>query len=918
MTVRALPLRQQPCLIREDDPLLHTRLFVPPARPDLVERPDLLARVGQGVQRRLLLITAPAGSGKTTLLSAWRATEAGRDWPLAWVSLTAGENEPLRFWRYVIAALDLVAPGIGAEALTLLRPPEQATPERVLTELINALSGRADVFVLVLDDYHVIRNPAIHEALGFLIAHMPAQMHVVIAGQEEPPLPLARLRGRGQLAELHAADLRFSAAEARAFLNGAMGLHLADSDVLLLEERTEGWIAGLQLVALALQMHGGVGDLSASFMDGHRFIVEYLAAEVLQRQPVAVQDFLLKTAILDRFTAALCDAVTGAANGTAMLERLEQANLFLVPLDAAGHWYRYHHLFGDFLRTYPRRTGGAEAGDLHGRAARWYEGAGMVDEAISHYASAGDMARAAELIERHARGLFMRSEVARVHTWLAALPADLVRARPRLGIARAWALAHDYRVEEAEQCLRDVARALAAPASSPALAEADRIGMEGEMAAIHARLAGYHGEIDTVIAIARQALRLLPAHYSFSRSEISLSLAFAYRDQEDLEAAEEALGETIAMCQATGNTRGVMYAVRTLGSLYELRGQLRRAAALYNQHLPPDDPAAGAPSPARGFGHAALSAVLLEWNDLDGAFDQALRAVALSKQGGDGKILLLGYTSLALAQQAHGETEAALETAARLTRLSPNLYHMAVQTEIWLAQGNVEAAAAWARASGLDPAEAPRFAVEHESLILARALYAEGRVEAAITLLERLLAGAVAGGREGKALHIRVWLALAQQALGDTDEALATLAPGLALAEREGYIRSFAAGGPAMVALLRHALHAAPAGGRARDYTPGGVERLLAVLAAPAPLPQPDDGPAAPGKGRSAGLVEPLSEREIAVLRLLGAGLSNEQIAQELVITIGTVKTHLRNAYGKLDVHSRTQALAKARALQLV
>lgn len=952
----ALPSDQSPDPVRPADfplaNLLATKLFVPPARANLVARPRLFERIQAGLRDKLTLIAAPAGFGKTTLLSAWHATVAGGAWPFAWVALDSADNDPLRFWRYVIAALDTLAPGVGTPALRLLQSPQPLLMERILTGVLNAFSTATagapghDV-ALALDDYHVITTPAIHEVLAWLLDHLPPNLHLVILTRADPALPLARLRARAAMTELNANDLRFTPAEAATFLNQVMGLSLTAADVAALEARTEGWIAGLQLAALAMRDHRDRSSFIRTFSGSNRYIVDYLAAEVFASQPAHIQTFLLHTAILDRMCGSLCDAVLGLvadnpgashlAASQLLLEDLERANLFVVPLDDERQWYRYHHLFAEVLRQ--RLTNGTPAdaiARLHRRASVWYARQGLVAEAVQHGLTAADGAWVADLIEQHGLRIIVGGQIHTVLRWLSTLPDALIRARPMLCTIHALALLFTNELGAAEARLQDAERGIVADIP------ADQIQLiQGRAAAIRANMARYTGDLTGCVAYGHAVLRLLPETETIARTIANLHVARAFRVSGDVrDAAERRARLVIAPFAAADNLLGTLAAITNLARLQVVQGRLHAAAVTYREMTQIAD---GTDQPLLRKGdhllegpayYAGMGDLLREWNDFDAA-EQHL-AQGMEHLGGrlvvDAEDVALGYLALARLQHARGEYATAQRTLATyidLARQRGFVAHLitrgtAVQAQLALAQGDVAAAVAWADASDLNVADEFSFPREAEYLVLARVWIAQAGNgsdhalrQQAFDLLARLLADATAKGRMGSVLDILIVRALGQWTQGMTSDALATLAQALALAAPEGYIRRFVDEGTPMRLLILDF------GFWISQQPPTEQNRKLSVYA--------DELLAAFGKEQvNAGealiaeqskiqnLVEPLSQRELEVLRLIADGKSNAEIAQTLVIALSTVKTHTNSIFGKLQVTSRTQALARARALQLI
>ena len=898
-------------------PLLVTKLYIPPLRSELVPRPRLVARLNQAIEppgpgggrfaRRLTLVSAPAGFGKTTLLSEWLHSRREATPPLqaAWLSLDAGDNDPARLLAYVVAALQGLKPGLGGAALSAYRSPQPPPTEAVLAALINELAELAAPAVLVLDDYHLIEAQAIHDLLAFLMEHLPPQAHLVIATRADPPLPLARLRARGQLAEVRAADLRFAPDEAAALFNQAMGLPLTAKEVAALEARTEGWIAGLQMAALSLErrrQEQGAPDLSGfvqAFAGDDRYVVDYLVEEVLEGQPEAVQTFLLKTSILARLSGPLCDAVTGQADGWARLQALERANLFVAALDQKQVWYRYHQLFADLLRQRLERTRPEEIPALHRRASEWYEQNGWEAEAIDHALAAEDFERAAQLIAGSLWEVMARGERATVLGWLDALPGEMVRARPRLCLTAAWASlaameldAVEPRLQEAEQALR---------ASPPA---GEGPALLGEIATIRTTLAGLRGDVPRSIELAHQALAHLPEEELFLRGAVTNTLGAGHEANGETEAAGRAFAQAAELCRRAGNPVVALIALCNLGRTQQLQGRLHQAQETYRQAIR-FAAEQGEPSPpVTGLAHVGLGTLELEWNDLAAAARYLQQGLELGRRLGIAEIQVVGHAFLAQVYQAQGETAAALEANGEAEALARR-YQVSAGTlaqiaarraRLWIVRGDLAAAARWAQQSGLGVDVEPAYPHEFEQITLAWLLLAQGEAGKAAGLLTRLLAAAEAQSRAGSAIEILVLLALARQGQREGDQAIAAMTRALALAEPEGYVRTFVDKGRAVADLLRRV--AGPTAG------PSYVRKLLAALDAPVPVAQPP--------------VDALSEREMDVLRQVAAGLSNREIAARLFITEGTAKWHVNKILSKLQVRRRTEAVARARELGLL
>jgi LuxR family maltose regulon positive regulatory protein len=871
---------------------LQTKLYVPPIRPALVSRPRLVQRLDAGLDRgcRLTLVSAPAGYGKTTLLSAWTAHREPPT-PVAWLSLDGEDNEPRRFWAYVVAAIRTVRPSIEESLQAALASTDPPPVEAVLTRLLNQVAQTPEPLALILDDYHVISAPAVHQALGFLLENMPSQMHLILATRADPPLPLARLRGRGHLSELHAADLRFAADEAAAFLNEVMGLALSAAQVATLERRTEGWIVGLQMAALSMQGRHDVAAFIEAFGGSHRFVLDYLVEEVLNQQPAAVRDFLLQTAILSRMTAPLCDAVTGRSDSQRLLASLEAANLFLVPLDDERRWYRYHHLFGDLLRQRLTQTRREEVPALHRLASLWYEQGELFGEAIQHALAAEDFARVARLIQQAGWTTLTRGEMRTVLDWLDALPAQVLEGRPELAVLNAWAMAKSGRMDQAEACLQEIPPDQAS----------------GQVAAVRAYIAGARGDLSLAVALARRALAALPEEDLVTRAIVTQNLGVAYHWSGDSVAASQTLTQALALSRAANQRFQALTAMAILGRAYEMQGALDQALAVYDDALALASEVGDHPVPFAGMAYVGLAGVLYERNDLESALRCAREGLRLSELGGFVAYQVFGHARLAQVYAARGQRDRSLEHLQKAKQLGQRHDYALVMTvvtelrvRLWLAQGDLARAARWAEAHQARPDAKLDPAREIEQIAVARVWVAQGKASEALALLSWLREAAQAGNRTGTVIHILVAQALAHQAQADGDAALDRLGQALSLAEAQGYVRTFVDEGAPMARLLRRAL--------SENLAPGTVATLLAAL----------DQEPAPTAPAAQGLIEPLTERELEVLRLIVAGLSNPQIAEELFIATSTVKSHVNHIYGKLGVERRTQAVAKAQELDLL
>ncbi len=879
-------------------PILATKLYIPPSRQRVVLRPRLVERLNEGLAagHRLTLVSAPAGFGKTTLVSDW---VAGCGRPVAWLSLDEGDSDPSRFLTYLIAALQTVATGIGEGVLTLLQSPQPPPPESTLTALLNDVAAIPSDVVLVLDDYHVVDAKPVDDALAFLVEHQPPQLHLVVATREDPALPLARLRARGQLTELRAADLRFTPSEAADFLNLVMGLNLTADDIAALETRTEGWIAGLQLAAISLQGREDVAGFIASFAGSHHFVLDYLVEEVLQRQPDPVQTFLLRTSILDRLCGPLCDAVLldASASGQETLEYLDRANLFIVPLDNERRWYRYHHLFAELLRQRLHQSLASSGGDegrsvaeYHIRASQWYEDNALEIEAFHHAAAANDIERAERLIAGGRIPQHSRAAVTAVFDWLDSLPRTVLDARPWLWVRSATVALNAGRTTGVEEKLQ---------AAEEALQHADlddkTRDLIGQIAAVRATLALANYQPEAMINQAHRALEYLHPDNLPSRGRALRTLGFAYQLQGDRAAARQAYTEARAIRQTPGNINLTVSATTGLGNVQESENQLYQAAETYRCSLQLLGDQAPSNADQEFIG---LARIFYEWNDLDAAEQYGQQSLQLARQyvGAIDRFILceVFLARLKLARRDVAGAAAMLAETEQSVRQNGFVRRMpevaAAQVLTLLQQGDVAAAAHVAQAHDLP-------------LSQARVHLAQGDPTAALAVLEpyrRQMAEKAWADEELKAL---VLLAVALDARGERAEAVEVLDEALALAEPGGFIRIFVDEGAPMARLLRESL--------SRGVRPEYVRRLLAAF------PFDDADRAASPAARVAGsrLAEPLSGRELEVLALIAKGLTNQEIAARLYLSLHTVKAHARTIYAKLGVSSRTQAVARGRAL---
>jgi LuxR family transcriptional regulator, maltose regulon positive regulatory protein len=907
-------------------PLLEMKLYVPRWQGGLVPRPRLSERLDRGTASKLVLVSAPAGFGKTTLLAQWLAAgpAASSDArSAAWLSLDREDNDPTTFWTYVIAALRTVTPGVGASALALLQTPQAPPIQTVLTTLLNDLGATPSDVVLVLDDYHVIDVREVHEGMAFLLDHLPARLHVVIASRADPPLPLARLRARGELVETRAADLRFTPDEAVAYLNGMMSLQLTSKDVAALEGRTEGWIAALQLAALSMQGRDDVAGFIAGFAGDDRYVVDYLVEEVLQRQSERAQSFLLQTSILGRLSGPLCDAVTGQGGGKTMLEALDRGNLFLVPLDDRRQWYRYHRLFADVLQARLLDEQPDHVQALHRRAGDWWEQNGERSEAIRHAISGEDFERAADLVERVIPAMRQSRQDAKLRLWLEALPDELIRIRPVLSIGYAGTLMVRGEVKGVEERLRDAERWLATTTTtrqgehgpSTEMVVVDHEAFDDIPAAIALYRAGQAlilGDVDGTMRHARRALTLVRDEDHVGRGGPAVLLGLAYWTSGDLEAAQRWYAQGMASLEKAGYHSDLMGCSIALADIRMAQGRLREAMSTYERGLHRATEQATPPLRGAADMHVGMSQLLCERNELDAALQHLLTSEALGEHLGLPQNPYRRRVAMARIREARGDLDGALDLLHEAERVytgdfSPNVRPVpALKARLWAKQGNLDAALGWAHEQGLWGDDDISYLREFEHITLARTLVAldtneagERSIDQASGLLQRLLQAAEAGNRTGSVIEILVQQALARQMRGDAPAALVPLERALALAEPEDYVRTFVDEGPPMAVLLAEAA--------GRGNAPQYARRLLAAFdgredAVPAQQP----------------LIEPLSERELEVLRLLRTDLDGPEIARELVVSLHTVRSHTKKVYAKLGVNNRRAAVRRAEELDLL
>jgi LuxR family maltose regulon positive regulatory protein len=900
-------------------PILLTKLFIPATRPELVSRSHLIEQLNHGFHNKLTLISAPAGFGKTTLVIDWlhsQGDDTSSPFMVAWLSLDEGDSDVERFLTYLVTALNRI-PGletdIGVSALRMVNSPQPPPPETIMATVINEIALLTEKIILILDDYHLIDAEQVHESLGFLIENLPPQLHLVITTREDPPIQTSRLRARGQLTEIRAVDLRFTSGETAEFLNQVMGLNLSVADTEALGTRTEGWIAGLQLAAISMQGLEDTTGFIQTFTGSNRMILDYLIEEVLTQQSEDLQTFLLHTSILNRLTGSLCNALTGQEDGQATLEGLERTNLFIIPLDTERRWYRYHHLFSELLYQRLKTTSPKLFRELHSKAVTWYETNGELSDAIHHAFIGEDIETAARLIEKGAIIALEHSDLKFILHWVDRLPDETLKKTPWLFAYHVLALLITGQVAIARSKLENTDWLLDFMSDI----DAKKQEMVGSVAGLKAILSIWDYDYKKGVDFANQALEYLPAN-NLIRGYCALVLGSSYWGIGDLIRAKYAFQESYLAAQASGNTMLAVSGGCNFAYAIELEGQLHQALESF-QDLFQFAKQDGQVAPAEGYIHVDIARLFYEWNHLELASQHLIDGIKLCQRLADGRAETIGHGLLTRVQIARGDITRAFKSVqnARDANPSPETFFELrggefPETWLWLKENNIKKLTGWLDDNRINIDEGSFF--KRFTLIThARVFIALGReypdstyLDDASNLLDKLLGMAESNGWGRRMIEILVLQALALEQKRDIAQAMQPLGRALTLAEPEGYIRTFVDVGPPMSRLLYEAL--------SREIAPDYVQRILAAF----PEFEAEKDAVQQSSPRTSEFIEPLSDRELEVLQLVADGLSRPEIANKLVLSLNTIKTHTRNIYSKLGVNNQMQAVGKARALGIL
>jgi LuxR family transcriptional regulator, maltose regulon positive regulatory protein len=894
-------------------PLLATKLYVPQPRTKLVRRTQLIERLNNGLNHKLTLISASAGFGKTTLLTEWVSQ---CKIPVAWISLDKSDNDFAHFIQYFVASLKPIKASIGKSALSVLQSPQKPGIESITITLIKEISDIPNDLVIIFDDYHAIDNQEIHKIVELLLDYLPMHIHFVMATRVDPPLPLARLSVNNQLTQLRTVDLCFTPDEITLFFNTVMNLGLSNSDISILDSRTEGWVAGLQLAALSLQGYGDVSSFIKTFAGDDRHVVDYLVEEVLSRQPKQIQNFLLQTSILSRLSAPICDFITDEKDSQKILNILEKTNLFIVPLDNKRQWYRYHHLFADLLQQRLIQNQSEMLADLHIRASKWYEKNSMNTEAIDHALIAKDFERAVFLIENQFGDIYEGGDQVKLQYWLAEIPEAIVFSKPHLCTLNAWNLFACGQLDAANQSLEAAENILESSKSlepnallvKDEISETNRVKLLGRVATIRSILASYSGNIPHIIKYARQALEHLPLQELSWRSIAWITIGDAYTREGEMMLAREARSNALEASKTSGDAYLIIIVNLTLAETLRQQGELQKVIDICEHQLKIAEESGFSELEVIGWLLGMWGEVLAELNNLDSAIDIAKKGVKLTALGRD--VLYISFSNLCLVR--------VLFSSGNLTGAEDVIYSLedtarkfdvphwtliqisAWKARIWLAQGKLKSVSQWVEERQFDTEGEITYQHEMAYIMFARILIAQKRLDEAIRLTQRLHIAAETGERKTNLIEILLIQTLAFHKAGDTNQAMLSLKIALRIAEPKGFIRTFVDEGPPMAELLEKILEAKT------DIPRVYIKKLLSVFNITKLIKTNE------------GLLEQLSERELDVLRFMAAGQSNKKIAKALFISMSTVKTHLRNIYSKLNVNNRTQATVKAKELELL
>lgn len=882
-----------------DVPLLSTKFHIPKTDAGTVSRPRLIDKLSRGIGHRLTVVSAPAGFGKTTLLSEWVGNSGH---PTIWLSLDANENDPTQFWLYFIGALQRLESHLGAAAVDMLQTVPPPPLQAVLTTLINEISDKLPEFLIVLDDYHLITSRPIHDALTFLLDHVPPNMHLVIAGRADPQLPISRLRANSQLTELRADDLRFTKEETEALFHKLMVTGLPEEDISVLVARTEGWIVGLQMAALSMKGRQDSSKFVATFSGSNRYILDYLTDEVLTRQENKMQSFLLQTSILERLNGSLCDVVTGRSDGQQMLEQLEEANLFVTPLDDERRWYRYHQLFADLLRNQLMRTQSELSRVLYLRASAWFEKEGLITEAIQYALAGDDPEKAAKLSESIAMELIAQNRAATVSEWMSRLPEDLIVRHPKLYIAGAWASLAMRRFDDVEKFIRQASIHL--PFNETQRMDHYERNLYFHILTLNAFLARFRGEFANSIEQSTKAADFTDDADQIILGTATLNLGISYWNIGNLQSGREHLEKASKQASEAGNYYCTLTSMSAWAEIEAELGHLKKAASICEKAIAlGTNRGSGHPLPTAGYALVSLSQVLREWNRLDDAEAVLLPGIQLGETSTEPELRVRAYLSLARLKQARGDFDAVADAFRKAYAVQPVFAYLrnqvsAWEAQLWLSQEKLDHAVRWANAqeSQLELTVLPDFAREVQYLTVLRVKLAKGEAEEILAPLECLRVYMETQERTSGTIDVLTLQSLALGQLGKTDEAMLTLERALHLAEPEGYTRIFIDHGTPMQQLLRYADRK----GIAHDY----VRILLRAF-------QPAEQQVIPA-------TEMFNEQEKAILRLISSGLSNKEIGKELYLSLNTIKWYSSQIYSKLEVSSRAEAVKRAHDLNLL